>query len=146
MVPLTSEWPQQWELKLDWTGMFISNSSLLYEITIGKKHDYCPQFGTDDCKTKIFMHNVCELLTKVLTSCTWVTVHCLYFGLVIFPYTFSSFQYVNKNCIYGRRPYIQYNQHNMKNTIHIIQSKQWCDQRKNISVKFKNKWINISGN
>ncbi|KAK2183533.1 hypothetical protein NP493_308g03123 [Ridgeia piscesae] len=35
VVPLTSQWPQKWELKLDWTGMFISNSSLLYEISIG---------------------------------------------------------------------------------------------------------------
>ena len=37
-VSLESHWPQQWMLKLDWTGMFTSNSSLAYEINIGM---YC---------------------------------------------------------------------------------------------------------
>ncbi|KAI0223319.1 hypothetical protein LSAT2_025465, partial [Lamellibrachia satsuma] len=32
---LQSHWPQRWILNLDWTGMFTSNSSLLYEINIG---------------------------------------------------------------------------------------------------------------
>ncbi|KAK2161993.1 hypothetical protein NP493_1549g00025 [Ridgeia piscesae] len=32
---VSSHWPKQWILNLDWTGVFLSNSSLFYEVNIG---------------------------------------------------------------------------------------------------------------
>ena len=40
-APLLSEWTRPWILKLDWTSIFFSNSSLVYEINIGEFDEYC---------------------------------------------------------------------------------------------------------